>query len=121
MADSFTYKKEPYACDCGWSGLGKDLAVGDVFEQLFEINCPSCGDRMGTAMHPTTEECRAHADQLHPLDLIQLELKEAVEAGTMSLEDAEIAMVAAVRERYPGNSWDEVLRDVAADKAARDR
>ena len=37
----YTYKDVPYACDhCGWRGKGSELEQGEMFEALFELNCP---------------------------------------------------------------------------------
>lgn len=47
------YKKLKFKCrSCTWSGLGVDLEMGEVFESLFEIECPKCMTYIGAVGFP---------------------------------------------------------------------
>src|SRR5688500_10385759 len=59
MADNFySYQNESYSCKhCGWTGIGKDVAQGEMFDDGFEVNCPNCHERFpGLILFPTIEE-----------------------------------------------------------------
>jgi len=53
----FTYEKENIKCNkCGWSGLGKQLENGEIFDSLYELNCPKCHKPVGFISFPSFEE-----------------------------------------------------------------
>ena len=53
----YTYSDEIYECkNCNWRGLGKETKKGEMFGELFEIDCPQCNESIGHICYPTTEE-----------------------------------------------------------------
>ena len=54
----YAYTNESYSCKhCGWTGLGKDVTQGDMFDAGFEVECPNCNERFpGLIQFPTIEE-----------------------------------------------------------------
>jgi hypothetical protein len=47
------YKKLKYRCrNCDWSGFGVELEMGEVFDSLFEIECPKCMTYIGAVGFP---------------------------------------------------------------------
>ena len=49
-------------CDCGWTGVGRDLAV-EPFRDLFEIHCPRCDRKFATISYPDQVETAEAAAQ----------------------------------------------------------
>jgi hypothetical protein len=71
------WKSEQCKCfNCKWTGFGSELEQGDVFEQLFEMCCPSCGEHVMVISHPTNEESRANWDKESPADKKLVEVNE---------------------------------------------
>jgi hypothetical protein len=69
---------EQHECrHCGWVGRGADLVQGEVFDALFEADCPRCGGRVTTVTFPTLAESRANWDTLSRADKLTVELVEA--------------------------------------------
>ena len=47
------YKETAVTCPhCGWQGLGKELSLGELFEQLAEHNCPKCDEAIVIVPYP---------------------------------------------------------------------
>ncbi len=45
------------SCDnCGWSGLGAEATLSELFEQLAEYNCPRCLTSILIVPYPTLDE-----------------------------------------------------------------
>ena len=47
--DTVTYRRANYDCACGWSGSGRDAAVGELSSHSLEVLCPTCSALVGTA------------------------------------------------------------------------
>ena len=46
-----------FACgECGWSGLGSGLRQGELYRQVVEFDCPSCGAKVTHFAFPSREE-----------------------------------------------------------------
>jgi hypothetical protein len=72
------WRAEKHSCRvCGWQGLGSELRQGEMFEALFEINCPKCGERVDVIELPTIEESRANWHKVSPADRAVIEVIEA--------------------------------------------
>jgi len=56
--DYYSYKGEKFSCrNCGWTGTGKDVEMGEMFKDGFEVNCPNCHEHFpGLIMFPMIEE-----------------------------------------------------------------
>ncbi len=53
----YEYKSKQFKCDkCGWTGNGGQAKQGEVFEAVFEIDCPNCYEKIGSVAYPTHEE-----------------------------------------------------------------
>lgn len=62
------WKDESVVCDkCGWRGTGADLAQGELFSELYEMNCPACGEVVLIVSLPTIEQAAEHRDEMSPL------------------------------------------------------
>ncbi len=72
MADYYgTWKEDTYVCDkCSWEGTGEQCTQGEMFKDLFEINCPSCQERLDVVLYPTIEESCANWDKVSDQDKI---------------------------------------------------
>lgn len=61
------YRSAEATCaNCSWSGLGGDLAQGDVFSELMELDCPECHQKVFVVSFPTraeTEDAAAMGDE----------------------------------------------------------
>jgi hypothetical protein len=75
------WRNELYECkNCGWKGLGEKLIQGEVFRELFEVDCPSCRERVSTVMHPTLAESRENWDKVSSEDKAMIEFAESRQA-----------------------------------------
>ena len=56
--DYFTYKTQTFICShCGWTGTGKEVKMGDWYDDGFELNCPKCHEHFpGLIMFPMVDE-----------------------------------------------------------------
>lgn len=56
--DYFTYKSETFKCrHCGWTGTGKEVKMGDWYDDGFEVDCPKCHEHFpGLIMFPMIDE-----------------------------------------------------------------
>lgn len=56
--DYYSFKGEKFSCrNCGWTGTGKDVEMGEMFKDGFEVNCPNCHEHFpGLIMFPMIEE-----------------------------------------------------------------
>ncbi len=55
----YQFQEAPVSCSaCGWSGTGKETAIGETFSELDEYHCPSCKTKLGTCMYPTVAEAQ---------------------------------------------------------------
>lgn len=62
---------------CGWQGLGSELQQGEMFDALFEVDCPKCGERVTVVELPTIEESRANWQKVSPVDRAVVALVQA--------------------------------------------
>lgn len=74
--DYFNYKTTSFECACGWRGMGVELAQGEMFRDLCEMECPSCCTKLFIMAFPSFEECRANWDKLSELDRTWIEVAE---------------------------------------------
>lgn len=73
----YTYKEESFSCNrCGWNGKGANLEQGEMFDALFELDCPACHEKLTFISYPTTTEARANWDRLPEVDRMQVEIIE---------------------------------------------
>jgi hypothetical protein len=50
------YKKLGFKCrSCSWWGIGSELEMGEVFDSLFEVECPKCHTYLGAIGFPLIE------------------------------------------------------------------
>lgn len=69
------WKNSTFQCDrCNWQGLGKDARMGNVFTELFELDCPKCNkERIAIIGFPTTAEIRKYGNETEKQNLTQTE------------------------------------------------
>jgi hypothetical protein len=71
------WKETIYTCKvCGWQGAGEQCRQGEMYKDLFEICCPSCGKEIETVMYPTIEESRQNWSKVSETDKKIVELIE---------------------------------------------
>lgn len=93
MADYYgTWKEDVYVCDkCGWEGTGEQCKQGEMFKDLYEINCPSCNNKIDVVLYPTIEESRVNWDKVSEADKRMIEAREQfikeVEAKSLNSTD----------------------------------
>ncbi|HBR14947.1 MAG TPA: hypothetical protein DD723_05310 [Candidatus Omnitrophica bacterium] len=69
MATVDSYREKTFSCpQCGWTGLGKDCVRRELFRDLFEIDCPGCGDKIELISLPLVSEILNTARRLGELD-----------------------------------------------------
>lgn len=72
------WKTEQWNCShCGWTGLGEQLEIYDIFEGLNEMACPNCKEKVGTVSWPTRAELKENFDKLSPGDKMVVAFSEA--------------------------------------------
>lgn len=77
--DYYQYKKQSHTCPkCGWVGSGASLEIGEVFDILYEVECPHCHAYLGCVPNPTIEQAREHWSELPDHEKHQLEMIEAM-------------------------------------------
>ena len=74
------WKDANYKCaNCSWSGIGRELPRGETFRDLFEVECPKCGARLGTII-PYPGRISQEWDRVSPADRALVELAESRQA-----------------------------------------
>ena len=74
MVSFYDFPTEPISCRaCGWAGVGADARQGELFSELVEYDCPSCGDRVAIVLFPTREEAADAARRGVPEAVADLE------------------------------------------------
>ena len=59
-------------CDrCQWSGVGRDLVL-ELFEEVVEVNCPSCDGRIQLLSLPTKQDVADEAALGNPVAMKML-------------------------------------------------
>ena len=77
----YTYKEAQFACShCAWIGKGSELEEGEIFETLFEVNCPACHTNLSFVSFPSIAEARANWANLSGAERIQIESIERRQA-----------------------------------------
>lgn len=58
IKDYYSYEIENFSCrHCGWTGTGKEVEMGEMFDDGFEVDCPNCHENFpGLIMLPMIEE-----------------------------------------------------------------
>lgn len=70
----YTYEAHTYQCShCAWQGLGADLRQGETFDDLFELDCPVCGEKVTFIMYPSVREALANGDKVLEADRAEME------------------------------------------------
>ena len=76
-ADYFGWKSLKFACrNCGWRGNGADCPLGEVFAQLFEVDCPACGEHVAAVPFPTLKESRRNWKKLDAAERLSIQIIE---------------------------------------------
>jgi hypothetical protein len=53
----YQYKDEIFECKaCNWRGKGKETIIGEVYAELFEIDCPNCHETITHINYPTIKD-----------------------------------------------------------------
>lgn len=93
MANYYSgWREHQYECPkCTWTGTGEACATGGMFQDLWEIECPKCGERLDVIQYPTIEEIRANWDKASEADKAQVLAREAFlkQAAATELRDPE--------------------------------
>lgn len=77
--DYYQYKKQSHTCPkCGWVGSGESLEIGEVFDTLYEVECPHCYAYLGCVPNPNIEQAREHWSELPDQEKHQLGMIEAM-------------------------------------------
>jgi len=68
------WREDIYTCAaCRWQGTGEQCEQGELFSELYEICCPSCGEKIDLVMLPTIEESRQNWSKLSDEDKMSVE------------------------------------------------
>jgi len=82
MSNYYDVNEKIYQCKCGWSGTMDD-GVSEPFDQLMELYCPKCNERLDVIVYPTYEETmQAAADgkNVNPADVAAQEIRKELSA-----------------------------------------
>lgn len=56
----YIFRETEQTCvKCGWTGRGRDFAVGELFDSLAEYDCPTCDWNIAIQSYPTLAEAKA--------------------------------------------------------------
>lgn len=72
-----TWRGKSSVCDeCGLGGIGKEYKQREMFENLFAINCLSCGRVLSAIPNPTIEQSSANWDKAGDAEKIRIQACE---------------------------------------------
>lgn len=98
----YRFKSETFRCKkCKWEGLGSALKTGELFESLFELDCPQCHAVVDHISYPTAEETLMFGSEAEKKDALQsVERRNAYLAAQLKdisllpdIDDTDIAFV----------------------------
>jgi len=68
------WRESAITCEqCGWRGIGGQTSQSEVFEQLYERDCPICAERLLVVSFPTLDEVAEAAKRGVPEAIRELE------------------------------------------------
>jgi hypothetical protein len=71
---------EQLACPrCGWSGAA-ELGARHYFNELFDVSCPHCGEKLLIVSFPTLDETKQEAAKGNPRAIADLPQAQRIEA-----------------------------------------
>jgi hypothetical protein len=66
----YHYESHHVECThCEWEGLGNQLTFGEMFDALFELNCPRCNQKVAMVGFPSFEEVLKHGTEAEKEDV----------------------------------------------------
>ena len=93
MAEYYSeWRTHVYSCpECYWTGTGEDCKTGELFRELWEIECPKCSHRLDVIVYPTIEDIKANWDRASEDDKMQVLARESflTHATSTELKDPE--------------------------------
>ena len=89
MLEYYKYSTVQLKCKkCNWTGLGEESVQGEIFEELYEINCPSCSEKLATILFPTSEEMLKYGtDEEKEQAKENIEFQKAIEKSLLKSID----------------------------------
>jgi len=85
----YEFASEKFKCpNCNWTGSGAEAKTGEVFGALFEIDCPNCGETLGSVSFPTDQETLEHGSEKEKESVLKRNaFLEKVEASQLTSTD----------------------------------
>jgi hypothetical protein len=89
--NSYTYKNCEFTCDkCKWHGKGAETNIGEVYEGVFEIDCPICHKPVDSISHPHIYEILEYDDDENEKNKCREILKNWVERAIKEIQQKNI-------------------------------
>ncbi len=65
----YEFQQGIQTCHCGWTGLGSETGVYESFDDLYEVACPKCEEKIGICEYPYSWEAKENpaADRVDKL------------------------------------------------------
>jgi hypothetical protein len=71
------WRSEPFTCKaCSWHCLGAELQPGEMFDALYEAECPTCSTVLAVVSYPTIAESLANWKTLSAAERCEVEVVE---------------------------------------------
>lgn len=72
----YHYESHPVNCThCGWKGLGNQLIFGEMFNALFELDCPKCDQKLAMVGYPSFEEVLKYGSEAEKAEIRRIKQK----------------------------------------------
>ena len=129
----YTYKNCEFTCiKCKWSGKGSETKVGEVYEGVFEIDCPVCHEPVDSISHPhiyeileydedenEKDKCREILDNWVDRAIKEIQQKNKIsdsksktiifsKSGEIDPEIVKQAVYSQINFVLPKDIWDEI-------------
>ncbi|TVS14940.1 MAG: hypothetical protein EA424_17790 [Planctomycetaceae bacterium] len=90
------WRERVWKCgNCGWQGPGTDLGTGEMFDELMEMDCPSCYERILVVSYPTLSESRENWSKM---SVLEREYAEAIARFSERFEAASLKAASQLPE-----------------------
>jgi phage FluMu protein Com len=107
----YEFASEKFKCpNCNWTGSGAEAKTGEVFGALFEIDCPNCGETLGSVSFPTDKETLEHGSEKE---------KESVLKRIAFLEKMDATLLKSI-DQLPEIKGDELVFETAEERRGDD-
>lgn len=110
MSKYYDVNEKIYQCKCGWSGTMHD-GESELFDQLMELYCPQCNEKLDLIEYPTYEETMQASNEgkkVDPADILVHDIRKELFARWQKTKLTESSQLPDIQGDRLEFVWDAV-------------